>query len=57
MNSQAASFLISTENWLLTRGERFSYDTVVAMTMGTSHSFLVTDTLAKDTHRVETWDH
>ena len=57
MNSQAASFLISTENWLLIRGERFSYDTVVAMTMGTSHSFLVTDTLAKDTHRVETWDH
>ena len=31
----------------------FSDDTVVAMTTGTNHSFLVTDTFVKDTHRLE----
>lgn len=32
---------------LATRRECFSNDTVVAMTTGTSHSFLVTDTLGR----------
>lgn len=41
---------------LATRRECFSDDTVVTMTTGTSHSFLVTDTFAKDTHRLERWN-
>lgn len=40
---------------LATRRECFPDDTVVAMTTGTSHSFLVTDRFEKDTHRLEGW--
>ena len=57
VSEQSVSLLPVFHREQATRREWFSIDTVVAMTMGISHSFLVTDTLAKDTHGVERWDH